>query len=108
MPWRVAVVLALCRTYGLTAFLAAGIFYFGFHMLTGERGLLSARQRHLTLAEKSQELSQLRRERIDLETRARLLSDSSLSADLLEERARSLLGYVGPRDYVIRIPHQAG
>ena len=30
--------LALFRTYGLTAFLAAGIFYFGFHMLTGERG----------------------------------------------------------------------
>jgi cell division protein FtsB len=88
--------------------LAAGIFYFGFHMLTGERGLLSARQRQLTLAERSQELAQLRRARTDLETRARLLSDSSLSADLLEERARSLLGYVGPRDYVIRVQHQAG
>jgi cell division protein FtsB len=88
--------------------LAAGIFYFGFHMLTGERGLLSARQRQLTLAERSQELAQLRRARTDLETRARLLSDTSLSADLLEERARSLLGYVGPRDYVIRVQHQAG
>jgi cell division protein FtsB len=88
--------------------LAAGIFYFGFHMLTGERGLLSARQRQLTLAEKSQELVQLRRQRMDLQARARLLSDSSLSADLLEERARSLLGYVGPRDYVIRTGRQAG
>jgi cell division protein FtsB len=101
-------VLALCRTYGLTAFLAAGIFYFGFHMLTGERGLLSARQRQLTLAVKTQELSELRRERQDLESRARLLSNASLSADLLEERARSLLGYVGPRDYVIRVQRQAG
>jgi cell division protein FtsB len=101
-------VLALCRTYGLTAFLAAGIFYFGFHMLTGERGLLSARQRQLTLAERSQELTKLRRERMELETRARLLSDSSLSADLLEERSRSLLGYVGPRDYVIRMEPHAG
>ena len=100
--------LALCRTYGLTAFLAAGIFYFGFHMLTGERGLLSARQRQLTLSEKSQELTRLRRERMELETRARLLSDSSLSADLLEERSRSLLGYVGPRDYVIRMERHAG
>jgi len=27
-----------------------------------------------------------------------------LSADLLEERARSLLGYADPKDYVIRTP----
>jgi cell division protein FtsB len=35
--------------------------------------------------------------------RARLLRDESLSADLLEERARSLLGFADPRDYVIRM-----
>ena len=35
--------------------------------------------------------------------RARLLRDTSLSADLLEERARSLLGFADPRDYVIRM-----
>ena len=29
--------------------------------------------------------------------------DTSLSADLLEERARSLLGFADPRDYVIRM-----
>ena len=32
-----------------------------------------------------------------------LLRDTSLSADLLEERARSLLGFADPRDYVIRM-----
>ena len=100
--------LALCRTYGLTALLAGGIFYFGFHMLTGERGLLSSHQRARTLAEKSHELAVVKRQRFELEARARLLSDNSLSADLLEERARSLLGYVGPRDYVIRVQHRAG
>ena len=36
------------------------------------------------------------------EDRARLLRDNSLSKDLLEERARSLLGLSDPRDYVIR------
>ena len=45
----------------------------------------------------------MRAERQDLETRARLLRDTSLSADLLEERARSLLGFADPRDYVIRM-----
>ena len=54
------------------------------------------------LAAKTRELAELRARRMDLEMRARLLRDTSLSADLLEERARSLLGYSDPRDYVIR------
>ena len=100
--------LAFVRTYGLTAFLAAGIFYFGFHMLTGERGLLLTHHREQVLLAKGQELAEVRKQRMELEARARLLSDDSLSADLLEERARSLLGFVGPRDYVIRVPSGAG
>ena len=42
-------------------------------------------------------------QRQDLEMRAQLMRDTSLSADLLEERARSLLGFADPRDYVIRM-----
>ena len=63
------------RPYVSIAVLAALIFYFGFQALTGDRGLLA---------------------------RARLLRDGTLSRDLLEERARSLLGLSDPRDYVIR------
>ena len=36
------------------------------------------------------------------EARLMNLLDDSLSADLLDERARSLLGLADPRDYVIR------
>ena len=36
------------------------------------------------------------------EIEVRDLSDDHLSRDLLEERARLLLGYADPRDYVIR------
>jgi cell division protein FtsB len=78
------------------------IAYFGFHALTGERGILTSDQRDETLNVRMAELKQVRAERRDLEARARLLRDSSLSADLLEERARSLLGFAHPRDYVIR------
>ena len=60
-------------------------------------------ERDAALAAKSQELAQLRTQRQDLEARAKLLRDSSLSADLLEERARSLLGFGHPNDYVIRV-----
>lgn len=94
---------ARLRTYLPTAALAFLIFYFGFHAFTGERGLLSSTQRDATLAAKSQELAQLRTQRQDLEARARLLRDTSLSADLLEERARSLLGFSHPNDYVVRV-----
>ena len=86
-----------------TAAMAFLIFYFGFHALTGDRGLQLARQRREMLEEKQAELAQLRAERVDLESRARFLRNETLSADLLEERAHVLLGFTDPRDYVIRI-----
>jgi cell division protein FtsB len=94
--------LARLRSYVPTAILAALIFYFGFQALTGDRGLLSINARAETLESKRAELAQLTAERDELEVRARLLRDEHLSADLLDERARSLLGFADPKDYVIR------
>lgn len=93
---------ARLRPYIPLAVLAFFIFYFGFQALTGQRGLLSWTQRRDTLAESRQQLSHLQAERRDLEIQARLLRDGHLSLDLLDERARSLLGYADPQDYVIR------
>jgi cell division protein FtsB len=93
---------ARLRSYLPTAALAFLIFYFVFHALTGDRGILTGKQRDAVLAERQKELKEIRVARVDLEARARLLRDSSLSADLLEERSRSLLGFADPRDYVIR------
>ena len=73
-----------------------------FQAFTGDRGLLERAERNAILAAKTQELAKLDIERQDLEREARLLRDDSLSADLLDERARSLLGLADPRDYVIR------
>ncbi|MDB5441009.1 MAG: Septum formation initiator [Caulobacteraceae bacterium] len=82
--------------------MAVLIVYFGGQLLTGERGLLSEGHRHALLASRTTELRDLTNERMDLEAQARLLRDGELSADLVEERARSLLGFADPRDYVIR------
>ena len=95
--------LARLRSYLPTAALAFLIFYFAFHAFTGDRGLLTSNQRSETLVAKTRELAALRAQRQDLEVRAKLMRDTSLSADLLEERARSLLGFADPRDYVIRM-----
>lgn len=91
------------RPYLSTGALALLLAYFAYHAFTGEQGLLTSAQRSQALAVKVAELKVLTAERQDLETRAKLLRDTSLSADLLEERARSLLGYSHPKDYVIRI-----
>ena len=95
--------LARLRSYLPTAALALLIVYFAVHAFTGEQGLLSSNQRDATLLAKRRELALLQAQRDDLEKRAHLLRDTSLSADLLEERARSLLGFADPRDYVIRM-----
>jgi len=85
-----------------TLILATLIFYFGFQAMIGPRGLLLVRARNETLQGKVAELDKLKAQRQDLETRARLLRTDGLSADLLDERARYLLGVADPRDYVIR------
>ena len=94
--------LARISPYLPTAILACLIFYFGFQALTGDRGLLSGSQRNAQLAARRAELASLQNERLDLEARSKLLKDGQISRDLVEERARYLLGFSDPRDYVIR------
>ncbi|MBW3560656.1 MAG: septum formation initiator family protein [Proteobacteria bacterium] len=91
------------RPFAPTALLAFLVFYFGLHALTGERGVLAQSERVATLASKTAELNRIRAVRKDLEARAYLLRDEHISADLLEERARTLLGFSDPRDYVVRV-----
>jgi cell division protein FtsB len=96
-------VLDRLRSYLSTAALAFLIAYFAVQAFTGDRGILNIHNRRETLSARTAELVALRAERRDLEIRAQLLRNSSLSADLLEERARSLLGFANPRDYVIHL-----
>ncbi len=92
------------RPYVFTGLFSALIVYFGVQALTGDRGLLLEDARNATLAERTTELQRVTAERKSLESRVALLQDSHLSRDLLEERARVILGYADPRDYVIRMP----
>ena len=91
------------RPYIPTALFALLIFYFACQALSGDRGLLTRPQRNAALAARRRELKGLQAEEADLTTRVRLLGDTSLSRDLLDEQARELLGFADPRDYVIRI-----
>jgi cell division protein FtsB len=90
------------RSFTPTLILALLIFYFGFQAMIGPRGLLLVRARNETLQGRVAELDKLKAEHQDLLIRARLLRNDGLSADLLDERARYVLGVADPRDYVIR------
>lgn len=95
--------LSALRSYLPTVVLLGLISYFGWHTMTGDRGILEEDQRRSMLATRRAELTRVTAERTDLERRATLLRTSSLSRDLLDERARANLGYADPRDYVIRL-----
>lgn len=96
------------KPYLLSAFLLFLIVYLGVQALTGERGLLSGNERAELLAEREMQLARLTEQRQDLEVRVRYLRSESLSRDLLEERARAILGFADPRDYVVRLKVPVG
>lgn len=91
------------KPYALSAFLLLLVVYLGVQALTGERGLLSGAEREAVLVAREQQLESLVSQRADLEVRVRYLRADTLSRDLLEERARAVLGFADPRDYIIRI-----
>ena len=78
--------------------------YLGYHGIYGDRGLLSLMHLNQSIDTASYELSQLRKERALLERRTRLLRADSLDPDLLDERARALLGYSEADEVVIFDP----
>jgi cell division protein FtsB len=90
------------KSYRLSCVLLLLLAYLGVQALTGERGLLSGASRDALLGQREDQLTHLTEQRRDLETRVRYLRTDSLSRDLLEERARAVLGFSDPRDYVIR------
>lgn len=96
------------KPYLPTVLLLLLIVYLGVQALTGERGLLSGSERDALLAKRQAQLARLNEQRQDLEVRVRYLRTESLSRDLLEERARAVIGFADPRDYVVRLNGPAG
>ena len=91
------------KPYFPSAVLLLLVVYLGVQALTGQRGLLSGHERDALLVRREAQLAGIMDQRRDLEVRVRYLRTDSLSRDLLEERARAVLGFADPRDYVIRV-----
>lgn len=77
------------------------LFYLGFHTLSGERGVVALFKETKKLEALTAELSATRAERVTLEKRIKLMSNSSLDLDMLDEQAKKVLGYAGKDEVVL-------
>ena len=78
--------------------------YFAYGTVQGDRGLLAYFSMSMELDRAELTYQELRETRLALERRVNLLRLDNLDLDLLEERARLLLDYVRPGDFIILLP----
>ena len=74
--------------------------YFGYHTVMGERSALRLMTLEKSLAKVSRDYEQYHAERVALEDRVSRLRPGSIDPDLLEERARYVLGYTRPDEHI--------
>ncbi|MEP7029557.1 MAG: septum formation initiator family protein [Pseudolabrys sp.] len=86
---------------GLYIFAAAFIGYFGVNAFTGNHGLRAQADLDQQLATMKTELIEVKAERAIWDRRVALLRADRLDPDMLDERARALLGDVDPRDLTL-------
>ena len=85
------------------ALLSAIVSFFGFHIFSGERGLLARPGIELKIAQAEEQLAFLTKHQQFLQQRIGLLRSGSVDADILAETARSDLGLYGPNDVIVSI-----
>lgn len=86
----------------LATFASCGLFlYFAYHLVHGDRGYFAWKglEEKLKIAESTYEKTLA--ERKALENRVKMLRPDSIDLDLLDERARAVLGFVKPSEVVI-------
>ena len=88
---------------GSFVLLSAIISFFGFHIVSGERGLLARPGLELKIVQAEEKLSLLNKHKRFLQQRISLLQSGSIDADILAETARSELGLYGPNDVIVSI-----
>ena len=87
----------------LALYTGAALFigYFGVNAYTGNRGLRAKQDLDQQYAMLNEELSELRAERAEWQRRVALLKAESIDPDMLDERARVMLGYLDRRELTL-------
>ena len=81
----------------LVTLIGIGLFvYFSYHLILGERSLIRYMTLEKSTAELEQESFKLTHDHEQLEKKVSMLRPGSINKDLLEERARIVLGFRRP------------
>lgn len=75
--------------------------YFGFHAIYGNRGLLAWYQVHHRLEQLTEQVTNKKAAIAALENRVQLLRPQRIDPDLLDERARAMLGFTAADEVVV-------
>lgn len=75
--------------------------YFGVNAYTGNHGLRAKQDLDHQFTEFSDTLAQLKSERGEWQRRVALLKSDSIDPDMLDERARAMLGYLDAREVTL-------
>ena len=86
---------------GLYIFAALFIGYFAANAFTGNHGLRAQQDLEQQLGAMKSELADLKAERAHWERRISLLWADRIDPDMLDERARALIGYADARDLTL-------
>jgi cell division protein FtsB len=92
---------AILTALGLYTFAALFIGYFAVNAFTGNHGLHAQADLDQQMATLQGELQHLKADHRQWEHRVALLRTDRIDPDMLDERARALLGYVDSRDLTL-------
>jgi cell division protein FtsB len=92
---------AILTALALYLFAALFIGYFAVNAFTGNHGLRAQADLDQQLTSMQADLARLKAERAGWERRVALLRSDKIDPDMLDERARALIGYVDPRDLTL-------
>lgn len=76
-------------------------FYFLYHLSFGHRGYVAMHHLQSVFVAESAMLEDLQADRLALETKVKMMRADTLDYDLLEERARYLIGYTRPDEVIV-------
>jgi len=79
--------------------------YFLYHMFSGARGVVSWTILSKEVEKLEKELKALKNENEFLENKIRRLREDNLDVDLLEEQARTILGFARKNDVIVLLPN---
>lgn len=83
------------------------VVYFAFQVMQGDRGIIAWRQLEQEIGQVRAVQAETAAVRARLESRVALLRPDNLDPDMLDERARLMLGLVGANDVTIFVPPAA-